>query len=143
MTEAALQDPWASGYTDEELVKKYVELRDEVRRRTADFDELLRPLKQGMELIEGVFLGRLNERKAQNSRTEYGTAFKVRTLTIKVAEPMTFLRYTLDNWQAGGVDLLQIGAVKKAVGEYCDNHDGKPPPGLETTAVINVNIRKA
>lgn len=130
-------------FTDDQLVEKYIELRNTRDKMTADFAETLKPITEGMTLIENVFLGRLNDRKAQNTRTEHGTAFKVKHLAVKVKDANAFLRYTLENWQQGGVDLLHVGASKKAVQDFLDQHEGTPPPGLETSSETVVNIRKA
>ena len=59
----------------EEVIKKYVDTRDEIERRTKALDEELKPLKEYQTLRESFLQKKLDEARAQNIKTNNGTAF--------------------------------------------------------------------
>jgi hypothetical protein len=113
-----------------------------------------------MEAIKGEMLRRLNERspdvtKKANSKTEHGTAFRVRHVRAKVIERDKFLDFCLENWEQVGSEILDVSAVtsgfsdeKGAFFDYVAAHRDQQgnehfPPGLEVERTVSVNIRKA
>lgn len=145
--------------TDGDLVKRYVDLRDWTQAEKKKFETFMEPHKQTMDVIENEFLRRLNERKAQSTPTEHGTAYKSTLLNVSVApeaapyqrdadSPVStgreaLLDFALDNWDAIGNELLIISAQKDAVKRYMEEHEGLPPPGIKVVPFIKVNIRRS
>ena len=126
------------GPTDQELIEKFLEIKAYVEQREAELVEALKPARGGMELIKNTLLARLNEREADNTKTESGTAYKSRILDVKVIGRQEFLDFCL----SGNTDMLQVGATKDAVKEYIAEHE-RTPPGLETSTTIRINIRRS
>lgn len=115
---------------------------------------------EGMEAIKGEMLRRLNERspdvtRKANSKTEHGTAFRVRHVRARVVGRDAFLDFCLENWDAVGSDILDVSAVtsgfsdeKGAFYDWTAAHRDEQgnevfPPGLEVERTVSVNIRKA
>jgi hypothetical protein len=146
--------------SDADLVHRYNELRTYKEKREEELGAELKPCVEGMEAIKGEMLRRLNERspdvtKKANSKTEHGTAFRVRHVRAKVVGRDAFLDFCLENWDTVGSDILDISAVtsgfvdeKGAFYDYVAQHRDQQgneqfPPGLEVERTVTVNIRKA
>jgi hypothetical protein len=146
--------------SDADLVRVYNEWRAYKEQEEAKLAELLKPAVEAMDAIKGEMLRRLNERspdvtRKANSKTEHGTAFRVRHVRAKVVERDKFLDFCLENWDTVGSDILDVSAVtsgfsdeKGAFYEYVASHRDEQgnehfPPGLEVERTVSVNIRKA
>lgn len=126
--------------TDAQLVEQYLKLKAHVAVRSEAFDAEIKPYKDGMATIENAFLERLNERGADNTKTESGTAYKATILNVKVVDQQTFLRFCTE--QGGDPDMLNIGAIKDPIRKWIED-TGKEPPGVEISYFTRVNIRKS
>jgi hypothetical protein len=124
--------------TDQEMIEKFLEIKAYVEQQEKDLADALKPARDGMELIKNMLLARLNERGADNTKTESGTAYKSKILDVKVIGRQEFLEFALHQ----NPDMLQVGAVKDAVKEYIAEHE-RTPPGLETAVTIRINIRRS
>lgn len=145
--------------TDEQLVKKHIELDDWIKAESKRFASFLEPHRQMLDVIANEFLRRLNERKADSSKTEWGTAYISTLLNISVTPEETapyqrdpqapastgreaLLDFALDHWDEIGNEMLMISAQKDAVRRYMDEHNGVPPPGIKANWFRRVNIRR-
>jgi hypothetical protein len=126
--------------TDAQLVEKYLQLKAHVAARSEAFDAEIKPYKDGMATIENALLALLNERGADNTKTENGTAYKSTLLNVKVVDQAAFLKFCLE--QGGSTEMLNIGALKEPVKEWIEE-TGNPPPGVETSQFTRVNIRRS
>lgn len=153
--------PQLAPKSDEDLTRDYFALDDWLEAETKRFGEHVKPTKLMLEAIKDEFLRRLNERKADSTKTDVGTAYKSSILNIQISPegvPYTvttqdgvevkvgrdaLLDFALDNWEEIGNDLLIISAQKEAVRRYMDEHNGQPPPGLKTSFMVRVNIRRS
>ena len=120
--------------TDELLIRMYIEMRDWVAKEKARHKEtVLKPVKKKMVTIENEMLRRLNERGANNSKTDAGLAYKKRApLQPKVIDRDQFLNYVQDHsaWS------LLTNHVSKEEVEAILELTGSPPPGVEISAPI-------
>jgi hypothetical protein len=128
--------------SDAQLVEQYLKLKAYAAVLIEGHKAELKPYHDGMEIIENAFLARLNERGADNTKTEHGTAYKSRLMNVKVVDRNAVLKFCMDNWSTIGSDLLQVGATKDAVKQWIESK-GEPPPGIEVSHYININIRKS
>lgn len=158
-TENGTIEPNFQDQTDEQLVQKYVELRDWTQAEKKRFDTFMEPHKQTMDIIENEFLRRLNERGADSTKTDCGTAYKSTLLNISVTPEGSapyirpdapasigreaLLDFALDNWDEIGNELLLISAQKDSVRRWMDEHQGVPPPGIKVNWFTKVNIRRS
>ena len=143
--------------TDDALIARYRELDDYCAAVTEQMNAQLAPYREGMDAIKNEMLRRLNERSPNlaekaNSKTEHGTAFRVRHFDAKVTDRDTFLRWCIDRWAEGGNEMFNIKPIASEKSELRrwieENRDPvtneeKFPPGLEVERTVSVNIRKA
>lgn len=129
-------------FTDAQLVEKYLELKAHIAARTETFDTEIKPFKDGMATIENEFLKRLDERGADNTKTDAGTAYKSTLLNVKVVDRDAFLKFCTTYWETIGAEMLNVTAVKDPVKQYM-NGQNMPPPGVETSQFVRINIRRS
>lgn len=129
-------------FTDAQLVEKYLEIKAHIAARTETFDTELKPFKDGLSTIENEFLKRLDERGADNTKTEAGTAYKSTLLNVKVIDRDAFMKYVSTYWENGGSDMLIVSAAKDAVKQYIETNKVEPP-GIETSQFTRINIRRS
>jgi hypothetical protein len=143
--------------TDASLVERYYVLEDWLKAETKRFEDHVKGVQAAMDQIKQEFLRRLNERQADNTKTDFGTAYKTTLLNVSVSPEgasyctdngaftgrEALLEFALDNWNEWGDDMLQIGAQKDAVKRYMEDHKGEPPPGIKTAFFTKVNIKRA
>lgn len=154
--------PTLAERTDEDLTKQYFTLDDWLESESKRFGEHIKPTKTLLEYIKDEFLRRLNERKADSTKTDAGTAYKSTIMNISISpdaapynvtvegvpmEPKVgrdaLLDFCLDHWDEIGNDLLMISAQKDAVKRWMEEHNGAPPPGIKVGFFTRVNLRRS
>lgn len=129
-------------YTDDVLIRQYFK----GSRIVADEEDALKKRLEktvlGMEAIKAELMKRLIERKAQNTKTDSGTAYLSDHLNIKVTNRDALLKYAEDHWENGGGALVVIKPPTEAVRDHMAMH-GSLPPGVETQTFTRINIRGA
>ena len=128
--------------TDAQLVEKYLEFKSLVASRTETFEAEIKPFKDGMVTIENEFLRRLDERGSENTKTDAGTAYTSTLLNVKVIDRDAFMKFCMTYWDTVGADMLNGSAVKDPVRTYMNGHN-MPPPGIETSQFVRINIRRS
>ena len=126
--------------TDAQLVEKYLQLKSKVASMSEVFDAQVKPYKDGMATIENALLALLNERGADNTKTENGTAYKSTLLNVKVIDQAAFLKFCTE--QGGSTEMMDIKALKDPVKDWIEE-TGNPPPGVETNPFVRINIRRS
>lgn len=126
--------------TDAQLVEKYLALKAKVASMSEAFDAQVKPYKDGMATIENALLALLNERGADNTKTENGTAYKSTLLNVKVIDQAAFLKFCTE--QGGSAEMMDIKALKDPVKDWIEE-TGNPPPGVETSQFVRVNVRRS
>lgn len=134
--------------TADQLVKRFVELRDHVTAQQKKFDEFLKPFKAEQVEIQDKLLAMLNQTGGESIKTEHGTASKSTITTPKVEARDAYLDWLFAlsdaDWDAFGNAMLQIAAPQiDAVREYMGNHEGQLPPGVVTSSFTRVNVRRS
>jgi hypothetical protein len=130
--------------TDAELIARYHQLDDHVTAQTKIFQKYLEPYNKEMNAIKDKLLELLNARGADNTKTEFGTAYKSVIDTPKIEDQEKYLNFCLDHWDTIGNEMLQIGAPKKdAVRHYMDTNGGHLPPHVTMTSFTRLNIRRS
>ena len=75
---------------NDELVNRYVQLRDRRTVRKKEFERADNVDKEKLEKIEAVLLQRYQEAGIESARTQYGTAYKATVSYASVAEKDAF-----------------------------------------------------
>lgn len=122
-----------------ELVDKYVKLRDAKAAKKKEYDTELAKYDTAMEKIEAILLKHFEETGADSVKTEQGTAYRSSRTSATVADWDSFLGHVREHeaWE-----MLEHRANKKAVEEYkAANED--LPPGVNWKEEVVVNIRRS
>lgn len=123
----------------EQLVEKYIELRDMKAKLKAKFEEKSSKLDAVMERIEGVILQQFNEAGVESMRTKAGTAYKQVRTSAGIADWDTTLDFVKGHemW-----NMLERRVNKSAVEQYKDAN-GELPPGVNWREEVVINIRRS
>jgi hypothetical protein len=132
-----------SDQTDDALIAEYIRLDDFCKAETKRFGEHLAPRKARMEEIQNQLLALLNQRGADSTATDTGTAYKSHILNTKVEDREALLDWINEHWDDGGGEMLIISPQKDAVKNFMDAHEGRPPPGVSTSWFTRINIRRS
>ena len=123
----------------EELVNKYIELRDAKSRVKAKADEKIAKLDAVLDKIEAALLAEFTESGIESLRTKAGTAYKQTRTSAGVADWEAVLRFIQDNelWH-----MLEKRVSKSAVEQFKDAN-GDLPPGLNWREEVVINVRRS
>lgn len=123
----------------EELVEKYIQLRDAKAKATASFKEKIAPLDATISKIEGVLLQQFNEHGMESVRTKAGTAYKSTRTSASVADWDHVLEFILKNEL---YNMLEHRVSKQAVEQFKEENDDLPP-GINWREEVVVNVRRS
>lgn len=126
-------------YNADQLIQRYVEIRDEKAAVAERHKGEMQPFNDQLEVLENVLLGLLNEQGGQNIKTEHGTAYISEVMNVKVDDWDSFLYY-VQRFQAW--NMLVRNVNKTAVKELMDG-GAAAPPGVSTSTIRGVNVRRA
>lgn len=125
----------------DEVVAKYVELRDRRAALKADYTKEDEKLKSAMETIESYLSHLMHEMGGVDSlKTAHGTAFKKVSTKASFADRDLARKYALET---GNLDVFELRASSTGVKTYMDEHDGALPPGFSVFTEETVQIRRS
>ncbi len=121
-----------------DVVKGYVQLRDDKAKMKKGHTEELAPINEKMGKIEAWLLRDLQSRSVQSQKTVEGTAFLQKSTSATVKDRDAFLKHVKDNdaW-----DLIENRAAKSVVEDHLEN-TGEIVPGVHYTKTIVVRVRR-
>jgi len=128
-------------FTVEQVIEKYIELRDQVDAIEAECAQRTTQAKQQMKLLEAWMQEQINTTGVTSFKTPAGTAYQDTVTSCKVANFDTFLDFVRQNdaWH-----MLTRGASKDAVKEFMkESQEGVPPPGIDWTEIRAVKFRRS
>jgi hypothetical protein len=128
-----------SGMDPDQMIEKYVKLRDKVKLIKEQQAAQLAPYNEIMERLEGWLLETLNQAGLSSMRSPSGTAYKSLRTTTKVVDREAWLNFVRENeaW-----DLIESRASKNAA-EAIIEETQRPIPGVETSSEVVCNVRRA
>jgi hypothetical protein len=123
----------------EELVEKYIELRDTKSKIASDYKAKVAVIDTVLDKIEAELLSQFSDLGMESVRTKSGTAFKSTRTSATVAD----WDYALDFIQRKELwNMLERRVSKQAVEQYKEEH-GDLPPGINWREEITINVRRA
>jgi hypothetical protein len=138
-TPAPTPTPKPARMTVDDMIDKYLKLRDKVKAIKEDHTKQLVPYSEAMNTLEAWLLEVLNQAKLKSVNSAHGTAYKTTRTSAKVVDwPVTlaFIRQH-DAW-----DLLEARVSKLAAQSIIDETQ-HPIPGVEVSSELAVNVRRA
>ena len=125
--------------TPERCIARYIELRDAKKAHEVAMKARIAEFDGALEAIENHLLAVMLERKEVQIKTANGTAFQSLQIRAKLVDREALVDHTK---RTGDFGLWSNAVAKDAVVEYATTNNA-PPPGVEITRFIQVNIRKA
>jgi hypothetical protein len=123
----------------EQLIDRYVKLRDKKAVMKAEYEASVAKIDEAMEKVENFILGHLNANGVDSVGSPAGTAFKSTVTSATVKDWDALLDY-IKRDQAW--NLLDHRVNKTAVIEYKDANNDLPP-GVNWREEAVVRIRRA
>jgi hypothetical protein len=127
--------------TDAQLIEQYQKLRAHLASAKESFAKACEPYETSVTTIETELARRLIERGAQNTKTEFGTAYFATGIRPKVVDRDAFLQFCVQNWAKGGAEMLDVRALRDPIKDFMSSSKD-PPPGVEVETYTNLNVRR-
>ena len=123
----------------DEIVQKYIELRDLKAQMKAEYENRVAPIQAALDKAEAHLLGQMQTLGVSSVKTGAGTAYTSQRTSATVADWDSVLPFVRE----GGLwHLLEKRVNKTAVDEYVAQHGGLPP-GVNYRTEITVGVRRA
>lgn len=122
----------------DDIVDRYIKLRDLKAKKTADLKVELETIETAMTRCEQYILNHLNTNGMESCGTAAGTAYKSSVTSATVADRPAFMDWikSEEAW-----NMLDVKANKTAVVAFKEANDDLPP-GLNWREEVVVRIRR-
>lgn len=126
-------------FTIDDMIGRYVRLRDKKKELNAEHAKNIAKYDQAMDTLEAWLLEHMQQTKLRTLRGDHGTAYQSKRTSATVSNWQEFLTYVIehDAW-----DLLEHRVAKLAA-EALVEETKQPIPGVDMTSEVCVNVRKA
>lgn len=124
--------------TSEQLVARYIELRDEQEQLKAKYDAELAESKDFQEAIMDELVHRMQTAGSKTLKTSAGSIISKLTSKFVATDTGEFIRFIRET---GQVELLQSRISTSAIKEYVDSGN-EVPPGIGIEEAITYTVRK-
>lgn len=122
----------------DEIIEKYVEVRDRKSELTADYKAKVAKFDAVLDKIEVMILQQFEQLGTDSVKTPHGTAYKSTKSSYQVADWDSALEFIKEN---GFWHMLERRVAKAGIDAYKDE-TGELPPGLNARIETTVNIRR-
>jgi hypothetical protein len=122
----------------DEIVGRYVALRDKKEEIAKRQKDELRPYNEALDKIEAALLNYFNQSGSDSCKTTAGTAFTSTRTSATVADRETFFDWVLEH---NALDMLESRCNKTAVEQYLDSA-GELPPGINRRVEKTVCVHR-
>lgn len=125
-------------FTPRDLIAKYVELRDAKDALKERHKQELAPYEKGLEALGNALLADMQAGDVTSIKCDAGTAFQKQWMNVKTVDRDALFRHVIgtERW-----DLLTAAVSKDVVKEIIEE-SGAPPPGVDVTTGIEVQVRR-
>ena len=125
--------------TIEQVVQKYIELRDEVDSIEAECAQRTAAARSTMKTLEAWVQAQINATGVQSFKTSAGIAYQDVVTSCKVSNGDALLDFVREN---GLWHLLTKSVSKTAIAEYL-KEEGSLPPGVDWSEIRVVKFRRS
>jgi hypothetical protein len=132
--------PVASPATDlGKRIDQYIKLRNTIAEIKKKQEEVLKPYKDALEMLNNTLLSQLINAGVDNASSDAGTVYKYEKPSATIADASTFRDYVINNelW-----DVVDWRANAPQVREFIEAN-GTPPPGVNWSTRLLVGVRKS
>jgi len=125
----------------EKVVADYVYLRDHIAAADTAHKENMQPMRDALLRLAGAIQAQLVGDKLQNVRTEAGTAYLQKSVSVKVTDTAALAAFADAH---GFGEFFKTVADPAAIKEYLEQGASRGcPPGVEPREVITAMVRRA
>ena len=121
----------------DDLVAKYVKLRDHIDNTEELVKKHLQPFKAKKDEITADLLKLLDDQGTVMARTKHGTVSARVRRSSPLTDPEIFMDFVREN---DLLELLDRRANTEAVVAYANEHEGVLPPGVKINAIRYVGV---
>lgn len=121
----------------EQLVARYVAIRDKKAQIAAERKETDDRINAAMRNIEAHILEQMNTLGTESMRTTAGTCYKSIKTSAIVDDRDSFIAFAVEH-----PEFLESRANKTAVEAYLEE-SGELPPGVRVNRSVTVNVRRS
>lgn len=125
----------------DELVSKYIKLRDKKAQMKKEFDQSVAKIDEVMEKMEAVILKTFQETGIDSAKTEAGTAYMSTRTSATVGSREDFIGWVMADPDERAI-FLENRVNKTAVEQFKAANDDLPP-GVNWRSEVTVNVRRA
>lgn len=125
----------------DELVAKYIKLRDKKSQLKKEYDESVAKIDAVMDKMEAVLLKTFQDSGIDSARTESGTAYMSTRTSATVADRETFFSWVLQDTDER-MSFLENRVNKTMVDQFKAANDDLPP-GLNYRSELVIGVRRA
>ena len=123
----------------DELVRRYVLLRDKIKEADDAHKAKLRDAKEHLDELNNTLLARLNDVGGESVKTSHGTVYRTTRRTASIADGDAFRQFVISN---EAFDLVDWKANANAVDDFI-KAETAPPPGVNFTTAFTVGVRRS
>lgn len=125
----------------DELVAKYIELRDKKSQLKKQYDEKVAKVDAVMDKMEAIILKTFQDSGIDSARTDAGTAYISTRTSATVGSREEFLSWVLQDPDERSI-FLENRVSKVAVEQFKAANDDLPP-GINFRSEVTVGVRRA
>ena len=125
----------------DELIAKYIKLRDRKAQMKKAFEEEVGKVNAVMEKMEAIILKTFQETGQTSAKTEFGTAYTSARTSATVADRDAFMAWVMTDPDER-LMFLENRVSKTAVEQFKAANDDIPP-GVNWSSEIVVGVRRA
>lgn len=125
----------------DELIAKYIKLRDRKAQMKKAFEEEVGKVNAVMEKMEAIILKTFQETGQTSAKTEFGTAYTSARTSATVADRDAFMAWVMADPDER-LMFLENRVSKTAVEQFKAANDDIPP-GVNWSSEIVVGVRRA
>lgn len=120
-------------------IQQYLNLRDAIAEKKKAQAEELKKYTEAMEKLEARLFELLNASGGDSLAVRgVGTVYRATQDSATVGDKEAFRDYIM---QSGNLDMMSLTANKVAVREFIEQN-GRPPPGVNFTQRMTLNVRR-
>lgn len=125
--------------THEKMISSYLKLRDEKAKVEQRHKAEIAKYTEAMQLIESFLKDYLQKQNLQNVSSAEATAFLKRSRKATIADGGVFREFIIEN---SNFELADFRPRVEAVEEYVSEHNGHPPPGVNFSTAITLQVQR-
>ncbi len=128
--------------TADQIITRYLELRDYMEAEDKAFSERMEPYRKARAALEGAaaLMIAASGPTTKHISCEAGTVFKTETLSVKCADVQAFHNFVFER---NARQFLTAHVAKESVKEWMESNGGHPPPGVDVTFIHKVQFRRS